>query len=124
MDKLQRFDFQQSIEQFLEQNQIYELFEGLLKDLVANRPDQPLDYLIQKLSKPRAKRLFLVGPPGSLRKENALALSEYFGWACISLSDLLKKELSKKSEFAQQITEAFRLYRYVPDSVVIELVKR
>jgi adenylate kinase family enzyme len=65
-----------------------------------------------------------VGPPGSLRKENALALSEYFGWACISLSDLLKKELSKKSEFAQQITEAFRLYRYVPDSVVIELIKR
>jgi hypothetical protein len=55
MDKLQRFDFQQSIEQFLEQNQIYELFEGLLKDLVANRPDQPLDYLIQKLSKPRGK---------------------------------------------------------------------
>jgi adenylate kinase family enzyme len=68
--------------------------------------------------------LFLVGPPGSLRKENALALSEYFGWACISLSDLLKKEVSKKSEFAPQITEAFRLYRYVPDSVVIELVKR
>ena len=56
MDKLQRFDFQQSIEQFLEQNQIYELFEGLLKDLVANRPDQPLDYLIQKLSKPRGKQ--------------------------------------------------------------------
>ena len=46
MDKLQRFEFQQSIEQFLEQNQVYELFEGLLKDLVANRPDQPLDFLI------------------------------------------------------------------------------
>jgi hypothetical protein len=60
MDKLQRFDFQQSIEQFLEQNQIYELFEGLLKDLVANRPDQPLDYLIQKLSKARGKFIYVL----------------------------------------------------------------
>jgi adenylate kinase len=59
-----------------------------------------------------------------MRKENALALSEYFGWACISLSDLLKKEVSKKSEFAPAIQEAFRLYRYVPDHIVIELVKR
>lgn len=55
MDKVQRFEFQQSIEQFLEQNQVYELFEGLLKDLVANRPDKPLDYLIEKLQKPKGK---------------------------------------------------------------------
>ena len=57
MDKVQRFEFQQSIEQFLEQNQVYELFEGLLKDLVANRPEQPLDFLIQKLQKPKGKYL-------------------------------------------------------------------
>ena len=53
MDKLQRFEFQQSIEGYLEQNQVYELFEGLLKELVLHRPDQPLDYIIQKLQKPK-----------------------------------------------------------------------
>jgi hypothetical protein len=46
MDKLQRFEFQQSIESYLEQNQVYELFEGLLKEIVLHRPDQPLDFLI------------------------------------------------------------------------------
>ena len=46
MDKLQRFEFQQSIESYLESNQVYELFEGLLKELVMHRPDQPLDYII------------------------------------------------------------------------------
>ena len=66
----------------------------------------------------------MVGPPGSNRKENALALAEYFGWACISIGDLLKKEVSKKTEFAASILEAFKVYRYVPDSIVIELVKR
>ena len=66
----------------------------------------------------------MVGPAGSNRKENALALAEYFGWACISVGDLLKKEVSKKTEYAAAIQEAFKVYRYVPDSIVIELVKR
>lgn len=40
------------------------------------------------------------------------------------MGDLLKKEVSKKTEFAATIQEAFRLYRFVPDSIVIEIVKR
>lgn len=45
----------QSIESYLEENQVYELFESLLKQLVINRPEQPLDFLIQKLSQPERK---------------------------------------------------------------------
>ena len=40
------------------------------------------------------------------------------------MGDLLKKEVSKKTEFASAILEAFHLYRYVPDHIVIELVNR
>ena len=36
----------QSIESYLEDNQVYELFENLLKQLVISRPDEPLDFLI------------------------------------------------------------------------------
>lgn len=43
------------------------------------------------------RRIFMMGPPGSGRKENALALAEHFEWACISIGDLLKKEMSKKT---------------------------
>lgn len=49
MDRGERFDFQHSVESFLEEHKIYELFEGLLKDLVAKRPKEPLDFLIDKL---------------------------------------------------------------------------
>ena len=70
------------------------------------------------------RRVLIVGPSGSNRKENALALGEYFGWACISMGDLLKKEVSKKTEYAQAIQESFKMYRYVPDHIVIELIKR
>ena len=73
------------------------------------------------------KRLIIVGPPGSKRKEIALTLSEYlseenaFVW--ISVGDLLNKEISKKSEFGKQIVEARKTYSYVKDEIVIELVK-
>lgn len=53
-----------------------------------------------------------MGPPGSNRKENALALTDYFNWTCISMGDLLKKEISKKSEYGKQIAESLKNYRY------------
>jgi adenylate kinase family enzyme len=54
----------------------------------------------------------LVGPPGSSRKENANVLAEYFGWKSISVGDLLKKEVSKKSEYGKAISDALKNYRY------------
>ncbi len=53
-----------------------------------------------------------MGPPGSNRKENALALAEHFNWSCISIGDLLKKEVSKKSEYGKAISEAIRSQKY------------
>ena len=46
MDKLQKFDYMQSIEQYLDENQIYELFEDLLKQLLVARPEKPLEFLV------------------------------------------------------------------------------
>ena len=137
MDKLQKFEFMKSIEDYLEDNQVYELFESLLKQLVINRPEQPLDFLIQKLSKPEGKqhsktrphpaagkRIFLVAPPGTNRKETSLALAEYFNWTCISVGDLLNKEVSKKSDYGKRIQESRKFLRYIDDEIVIDLVKR
>ena len=39
----------QQIESYLEQKQVYELFEDLLKQLVIHKPDQPLDFITDKL---------------------------------------------------------------------------
>ena len=101
MDKVQKFEYTQQIEQYMEDNQVYELFESLLKSLLLTKPDKPLDHLINALqTEPRkylfifrnlifllincflkiVKRIFLMGPPGSFRQENALFLAEHFGW--------------------------------------------
>lgn len=49
MDKLQKHDYMNFIEQYLEENQVYELFEDILKQLLVVRPDKPLDFIIDTL---------------------------------------------------------------------------
>ena len=47
MDKGAKFEFQQTIETYLEENHVYELFEDLLQQLLVTKPDKPLDFLIE-----------------------------------------------------------------------------
>jgi hypothetical protein len=44
------------IEEFLEVNQVYELLEDLMKQLVVNKPENPLDFIVQCLSNQKSKR--------------------------------------------------------------------
>ena len=53
-----------------------------------------------------------MGPPGSKRKEHALALAEYYGYTCISVGDLLNKEISKKSEYGKSVVDSRKEYSY------------
>ena len=52
MDKQARFEFNNSIENFLEENQVYDLFESLLQQLLLKKPEKPLDFLIERISNP------------------------------------------------------------------------
>ena len=133
MDKLQKHEFMNSIEQYLEQNQVYEIFEDLMKRLIVARPDKPLDFIQEALSTPKSKflqnfnrnillstvltvanlwiflflarRVFVMGPPGANRHEITLGLAEYFSWRYISTGDLIRKEIEKKSDDGKRIQE-------------------
>jgi adenylate kinase len=109
----------------------------MMKSLIIHRPKDPLAYLIKRFTNPESnfisnvtslvKRIIIVGPPGSKRKEIALSLAEHLSEersiVCISVGDLLNKEITKKSEFGKQIVESRRTYSYVKDDIVIELVQ-
>lgn len=53
------------------------------------------------------KRFFILGPPGSERKEYSKRLREKFGMNVIETGTLLKKEITKKSDNAEAIKKAF-----------------
>ena len=55
MNKIQKHDYNESLDDYLDQNQVFELFEDLMKQLLVAKPDDPLNYLIDKLSEPKGK---------------------------------------------------------------------
>lgn len=44
---------QKDIERYLEENNVYHIFEDLLQSLIINKPVSPLDFLYEKLSQPQ-----------------------------------------------------------------------
>jgi len=103
------------MEKYIEENQVYELFEVLMKQLLVAKPERPLDFLIDRLSEEPVKRFFLMGPPGAFRLENANALKEQFSWKVIHTGDLLKSQAEKKTDVGKLISESFKSYQYVDD---------
>ena len=46
MDKMQKMDFMQSVETYLNDHQVYELFEDLIRQVVVSRPADPLQFIL------------------------------------------------------------------------------
>lgn len=124
MDRVEKLKFKQSIENYFEENKVYELFDKLMKELVINKPLDPVDYLIKRIKTKDTKRIFITGHPGSSRKEISLSLAESFGYSCVSLGDLLSKEISKKLDNARKIENKINIYNLVDDETVIDLLKK
>lgn len=75
----------------------------MLQQILLNKPDRPLDFIIEKLQQEPVKRVFLMGPPGSFRQENASFIADQFGWKCITTGELLRKEVAKKTETGKKV---------------------
>lgn len=95
----------------------------MMRQLVIHEPEDPLSFLVQKLKHPDGKKMFVVGPPGSKVRGLTLHLSDHFETVVVSVGDLLKKEVSKKTEIGQRIEEYIKNLLYVPDDLVIDILK-
>jgi len=52
MNKTQKLEYQQQIEKYLEDNQIYDIFESFMKSLIKERPADPIEFLLNKIEAP------------------------------------------------------------------------
>ncbi len=123
----EKLTYQDELERYMEENEIYEIFETMMKTLIVNQPNDPIPHLLDTLQKPETKRIFIMGPPGSKRKEHILTLAENFEdfkYEAICVGDLLNKEITKKSDYGKQIVATRKTYSYPEDDIVIELVKK
>lgn len=50
---------------YVERHQIFQLFEGLLQEVIVKRPDEPVKHLVQALKRSPVPRVVACGPPGA-----------------------------------------------------------
>lgn len=58
--KEKRLEFQKGLEEYIEEQKLYEMFEGMMKGLIIDQPTNPIDYLINKLQTQESKLPFVV----------------------------------------------------------------
>lgn len=91
----------------MEENQVYELFEDIMKQVIVARPEEPLAFIIQKIKMSKVRRVFLIGAPGSQRQESLDAISEYFEWKRISVGKMLREHVNSNGPHTSRITACF-----------------
>ena len=55
MNKVQKFEYNKSIEKYLNDNKVRELFKDLLKQLIVKQPADPIQYLVDRFEKQESK---------------------------------------------------------------------
>lgn len=134
MNKQEKFEYRRLVEDYLENNtnpssdsdyftHVYELFLYLYKQLLIHRPENPLDFLMNKIGKKESTKIFVVGPPGCQSKEVANQLSEYFLFDKISVGEILRNEAEKDGDSAKHVKDHIKDYRMVNDQIAIDAVK-
>jgi adenylate kinase len=124
MNREEKIQFQKETEEYFENKRVYDLFEKLMKELLINKPKEPVDYLIQRLKKKDTKRIFITGASGNERKEIALFLAGHNNMTGVSLGDLVQKEIDKKLDLGRKIEKKTINLNMIDDDIVIDIMKK
>ncbi|CAI2377594.1 unnamed protein product [Moneuplotes crassus] len=122
MDKIQKYEFVKKSREYLDEKKVTALFKNLTKQLLIHRPDSPIDFLINRISKKEPIRVFLIGAPGSIAKMLARRISKEVEFTTISAGELMKKE-SNRSINPAEVKEEIDQFRVVCDSNLPSIIK-
>jgi hypothetical protein len=50
-----KLEFQKQLEEYLEEQKVYDIFEDMMKALIQTRPKDPLNFLVKKLTTAESK---------------------------------------------------------------------
>jgi adenylate kinase len=114
-------DFGDQTAEYLESNEVYDLFGYLLRQVVVNQPapDKLLKFLQEQIRSKPPLAVAVVGPPGINRSKYCATIAQEYKIQHIHVGKLLSTAARSRKEL-KEIIEAGAL---VDDSVVIDLVK-
>eukprot|EP01012_Entosiphon_sulcatum_P037535 TRINITY_DN481_c0_g1_i1.p2 TRINITY_DN481_c0_g1~~TRINITY_DN481_c0_g1_i1.p2 ORF type:complete len:256 (+),score=63.16 TRINITY_DN481_c0_g1_i1:149-916(+) len=108
--------------QYLKEQRIPDLMEGILHELMVNTPEDPISFLIDTLSRPDPLRVIIVGAPASGKGTVCENLVRQFGLVHVSTGDLLRQEVRNGTKLGKEAEPYLKKGELVPDAVVLPLV--
>ena len=123
MDRVQKLEYEKSMEEYFHTHKVYDLIERLFEELIVNRPENPIDYLISRLQRKATKRIFITGNPGSGVDNICLALTNSLEYKYINMTQLIEDEMTKETERSEKIKKNYNECRYVDDDIIIDILK-
>ena len=123
MDRTEKLNYEKGIEKYFDDHKVYDLLEKLFKELIVNRPANPIDYMIERLKRKPVKRIFITGSGGDNYKSISMDLANELGYSCLVMGDEISKELSKKLETAPLIQKQVDQNLLIDDSIAIDLLR-
>lgn len=91
MDQGQKSEYTEGIEDYLEEYKVYDYFYELMKEIIIHRPKNPIDFLIERISRSETYRSVIIGPPGFSRLGLGKMIASKVGWKYLCMSDWVKK---------------------------------
>ncbi len=70
------------------------------------------------------KNIILIGPPGAGKGTQAKLISEKLGLIHISTGDLIREEQANDTKIGKLANQLINVGKYLPDNIVIEMVKQ
>ena len=61
MDRVQKLEYEISMEDYFHEHRVYDLMEKLFEELIIYKPKDPIDYLISRLKRKSTKKIFITG---------------------------------------------------------------
>ena len=123
MDRVQKLEYEKSMEEYFHTHKVYELIERLLEELIVNKPENPIDYLIERLKRKTTKRIFITGTPGAGVDDICLALTNSLEYKCINMTQLIDNEISNESERVEKMKKNYNECRYIDDDIIIDILR-
>eukprot|EP01080_Neovahlkampfia_damariscottae_P006100 gene6100-10107_t len=119
-------------EQYIQKHKLNDIFEDLMKNILFDKPENPLEYMSKKIEsyqkdgfKSSKRRVyFVLGAPGSGKGTQSAKLVKDFGFVHLSAGDLLRAEAKSDSEEGTLISHCIKEGAIVPGHITIRLLKK
>ncbi|KAL7839846.1 hypothetical protein SRHO_G00265040 [Serrasalmus rhombeus] len=105
---------------YAEKHEIFDLFQTLVRNLIIDKPVDPIQYLIEMLKRESIEvpRIMLLGPPASGKRTIAKKLCECIGAIQVTASDILKDD----TDLTRAAQEYTKKNKEIPRELWIKLI--